>query len=47
METVPLTLETREGWLYEIPTRSGMPTRLVTHIDGNAFNAYWYDVLCR
>jgi inosine-uridine nucleoside N-ribohydrolase len=47
METVPLTLETREGWLYEIPARSGMPTRLVTHIDGNAFNAYWCDMLCR
>ena len=47
METVPLTLETRDGWLYEIPVRSGIPTRLVTHIDGNAFNAYWCDMLCR
>ena len=47
METVPLTLETRDGWLYEIPVRSGIPTRLVTHIDSNAFNAYWCDMLCR
>jgi inosine-uridine nucleoside N-ribohydrolase len=47
METVPLTLETRDGWLYEIPARSGIPTRLVTHIDGNAFNDYWCDMLCR
>ena len=47
METVPLTLETRDGWLYEIPARSGIPTRLITHIDGNAFNAYWCDMLCR
>jgi inosine-uridine nucleoside N-ribohydrolase len=47
METVPLTLETRECWLYEIPDNDGIPTRLVTHIDGNAFNAYWCDMLCR
>jgi len=47
IETVPLTLETREGWLYEIPDNDGIPTRLVTHIDGTAFNAYWCEMLCR
>jgi inosine-uridine nucleoside N-ribohydrolase len=47
METLPLTLETREGWLHEIPASSGISTRLVTTIDGNAFNDYWCDVLCR
>ena len=47
IETIPLKLETREGWLYEIPDRDGTPTRLVTKIDGNAFNEYWYDILCR
>jgi len=47
IETIPLRLETREGWLYEIPDRDGMPTRLVTKIDGNAFNEYWYQLLCR
>ena len=47
IETVPLTLETREGWLYEIPASSGIPTRLVTTINGNAFNDYWCNLLCR
>ena len=47
METVPLKLETRESWLYEIPASDGIPTRLVTKIDGNAFNEYWCDILCR
>ena len=47
METVPLKLETRESWLYEIPDSDGIPTRLVTKIDGNAFNEYWCDILCR
>jgi inosine-uridine nucleoside N-ribohydrolase len=46
METVPLRLETREGWLHEIPDSSGIPTRLVTKIDGNAFNEYWCQILC-
>jgi purine nucleosidase len=47
METVPLKLETRESWLYEISDSDGIPTRLVTKIDGNAFNEYWCDILCR
>ncbi len=47
METVPLKLETRESWLYEIPDSDGIPTRLVTKIDGNAFNEYWCNILCR
>src|SRR5207248_571784 len=46
METVPLKLETRESWLYEIPDSEGIPTRLVTKIDGNAFNEYWCNILC-
>jgi purine nucleosidase len=46
IRTVPLRLETREGWLYEIPDRDGIPTRLVTRIDGSAFNEYWVRTLC-
>ena len=46
IETVPLKFETREGWLYEIPDSDGIPTRLVTQIDGKAFNEYWCDILC-
>lgn len=47
VETVPLRYEIRDEWLYEIPDRKGIPTRLVTKIDGNAFNEFWYDMLCR
>jgi len=47
METIPLKLERRESWLYELPDCDGTPTRLVTHIDGNAFNEYWCQILCR
>lgn len=41
IEEVPLKFEIRESWLYEIPDRDGMPTRVVTKIDGNAFNEFW------
>ncbi len=47
IETVPLKLETREDWLYEIPDSAGKPTRLVTKIDGSLFDEHWYAVLCR
>ena len=47
IETVPLKMEIRESWLYEIPNSDGIPTRLVTKIDGNAFNEFWCHILCR
>ena len=47
IETVPLQLDIRESWLYEIPDSDGIPTRLVTKIDGNAFNEFWCHILCR
>ena len=46
IETVPLRLEVRDGWLYEIPDNVGTSTRVVTKVDGNAFNEYWCNVLC-
>ncbi len=46
IETVPLKMEIRESWLYEIPDSEGIPTRLVTKIDGNAFNEFWCNILC-
>jgi inosine-uridine nucleoside N-ribohydrolase len=47
IESVPLKFEVQDNWLYEIPAPSGIATRLVTKIDGNAFNQYWCDILCR
>jgi purine nucleosidase len=46
IETVPLRFQIRGGWLYEIPDSSGIPTRVVTKIDGDAFNEYWCRILC-
>ncbi len=46
IETVPLQLDIRESWLYEILDSDGIPTRLVTKIDGNAFNEFWCHILC-
>ncbi len=47
IETIPLKLETRESYLYEIAASDGVPTRVVTKIDGNVFNEYWYNILCQ
>lgn len=45
IDVIPLKFEIRESWLYEIPDSNGTPTRLVTKIDGKAFNEYWYNIL--
>lgn len=47
IETVPLQLEVRDGWLYETPDSSGIPAHLVTQIDGSAFTEEWCNILCR
>ena len=47
IETVPLRLEVRDTWLYEISDSKGISTRLVTRINGSAFNEYWCNILCR
>src|SRR5205085_6040902 len=46
IERVPLRLEVRDSWLYEIPDSQGIPTRLVTKINGSAFNEFWCDIVC-
>jgi inosine-uridine nucleoside N-ribohydrolase len=46
IETIPLRIENRDGWLHEIPDPAGIPTRVVTKIDGDAFNDFWCEVLC-
>jgi inosine-uridine nucleoside N-ribohydrolase len=47
IETIPLTFEMKDTWLYEVPHPEGTSTRLVTKIDGNVFNEYWRDIICR
>jgi inosine-uridine nucleoside N-ribohydrolase len=46
IETVPLRFEVRDGYIYEIPDANGKPIRVVTKIDGNAFNRFWLDTVC-
>jgi inosine-uridine nucleoside N-ribohydrolase len=46
IDTVPLRLEERDTYLYEIPDPAGIPTRVITKIDGDRFNEYWLDVIC-
>ena len=41
IETVPLILEERDGWLYEQIDPLGKATRIVTKIDGIQFNEFW------
>ncbi len=45
IEDVPLKLEVRDTYLYEIPDPVGRPTSLVTQIDVHAFNDYWLNLL--
>jgi inosine-uridine nucleoside N-ribohydrolase len=45
IETVPLKLEVRDTYLYEIPDAAGRPTSVVTQIDVNAFNQFWLDIV--
>lgn len=47
IEAVPLKFEVRNGYLYEIPDSSGIATRIVTKVDGDTFNEYWRDLICR
>lgn len=47
IETVPFKLEMREDdLLFEIPNPAGIPMRVVTKIDADAFNQFWIDTVC-
>ena len=45
IEDVSLRLNVRDGWLYETPDPNGVPVRLVTKIDAQAFNEFWLTVV--
>ncbi len=46
IERVPIRWEVRDSYIYETPDPPGKSVRLVTHVDGAAFNRYWCDVIC-
>ncbi|MBC8075022.1 MAG: hypothetical protein H7Y32_03020, partial [Chloroflexales bacterium] len=47
IRTVPLRCELRDGWLVELPDEAGTPTRVVTQVNGDAFNQLWLDTVVR
>jgi purine nucleosidase len=47
LTTVPLRLELRDGLLHQTIHPDGTPTRLITHIHGDAFSRFWLDTILR
>ena len=44
---IPLTFEIKDGWLYQTIDERGKPTRVVTRVDGEAFNKHWLRTVAR
>jgi purine nucleosidase len=47
IQEVPLRLEERDGFLYELLDPVGKPTRLVTGVNGPHFNQFWLDQIIK
>jgi purine nucleosidase len=45
IESLPLVLRKIDGWLHETVESGGKFTRIVTQIDGNRFNQFWFDLM--
>jgi inosine-uridine nucleoside N-ribohydrolase len=44
-DEVPLRVTIEEGWLHERVAEDGAPARVVTHVDGEAFDDLWLAVV--
>jgi inosine-uridine nucleoside N-ribohydrolase len=44
---IPLKVEIKDGWLHEEVDASGVPTRVVTRVDGSKFNEFWLSTVTR
>ena len=44
---IPLKVEIDDGWLCERIDPAGQPTRVVTQVDGPAFNDFWLRTVIR
>lgn len=42
---LPLKTEVEDGWLRQRIDEDGKPTKVVTRVDGEAFNEFWLDVV--
>lgn len=47
IEELPLALSIEDGWLHERVADHGLPMRVVTSVDGPAFDRLWLDVVER
>jgi len=47
IEDIPLKTEIKDGWLHQSVDSSGKPTRVVTRVDGGAFNEFWLRTVAR
>jgi purine nucleosidase len=47
IQEIPLKSEIRDGWLCQAIDESGKPTRVVTHVDGAKFSAFWLRTVTR
>jgi inosine-uridine nucleoside N-ribohydrolase len=46
IEALPLVLTVEDGWLHERVAAGGAPTRVVTRVDGAAFDRLWLERVC-
>jgi inosine-uridine nucleoside N-ribohydrolase len=47
IEKIHLTLEEKQGWLYERIDPAGTPVQVVTKIDGPQFNEFWLNTILK
>jgi purine nucleosidase len=47
IEDLPLALTVEDGWLHERTAGGCVPTKVVTHVEGPAFDSLWFDVVTR
>ena len=45
VERLPIAIQDINGWLHESIQPNGKPTRVVTQINGERFNQFWFDLL--
>ncbi|GMR18930.1 MAG: hypothetical protein BMS9Abin34_052 [Patescibacteria group bacterium] len=44
-EEIPLKFELKDGWLNEVVAAQGKKTKVVTKVDGDRFNEFWFETV--
>lgn len=45
IQEVPLKLEIKDSYLHELVNNSGKPTKVVTKVNGDKFNEFWFNLV--